>query len=120
MKLLSNKRPIIECKIGGKPAAFLLDTGAAVAFIDRAFVRDYLLIEGKRYHGKIIGAGGAVNGVKYCNSFVELPNGKQIAQFLLADISNIRESIKQDTGINIVGIISYPQMVFAGINLEYK
>lgn len=117
MEFLSDKRPIVECMIGGKPAAFLLDTGASVAFIDRTFVREYDLIEGKRYHGKIVGAGGTMGGVRYCNSFVTLPNGTEVAQFLLADISAVRESIKEETGIDIVGIISWPQMKMAGITI---
>ena len=120
MEFLSTKRPIIECMIGGKPAAFLLDTGASVAFIDRTFVREYDLIEGKRYHGSIVGAGGEMRGVRYCNSFVTLPNGTEVAQFLLADISGVRESIKEETGIDIVGIISYPQMQFGGIILDER
>lgn len=117
MEFLSTKRPIVECTIGGKPAAFLLDTGASVAFIDREFVNEYALSEGKKYHGSVVGAGGEMRGVRYCNSFVDLPNGKQVAQFLLADISGVRESIKAETGIDIVGIISWPQMQFAGITL---
>ena len=117
MDFLSTKRPIVECTIGGKPAAFLLDTGASVAFIDRVFVNEYALVEGKRYHGSIVGAGGKMGGTRYCNSLVDLPNGKTIGQFLLADISAVRESIKAEAGIDIVGIISWPQMLFAGITL---
>lgn len=120
MEFLSKKRPIIECRIGGKPAPFLLDTGASVAFIDREFINEYALSEGKRYHGSVVGAGGVMRGVRYCNSFVTLPNGKDIAQFLMADISAVRESIKEETGIDIVGIISYPQMQFGGIILDER
>ena len=118
MKFISTKRPIVECTIGGKPAAFLLDTGASVAFIDRGFINEYALAEGKKYHGKVMGAGGEMRGVRYCNSFVTLPNGREVAQFLLADISAVRASIKEETGIDIVGIISWPQMSFAGITIS--
>lgn len=120
MEFLSKKRPIVECLIGGKPAAFLLDTGASVAFIDRAYINEYALSEGKKYHGTIVGAGGEMGGVRYCNSFVTLPNGTNVAQFLLADISAVRESIKEETNIEIVGIISYPQMQSGGIILEER
>lgn len=118
MEFLSDKRPIVECRIGGLTANFLLDTGASVAFIDRTFVNEYALSEGKKYHGKVMGAGGEMRGVRYCNSFVTLPNGKDVAQFLLADISGVRASIKEETGIDIVGIISWPQMKFAGITIN--
>lgn len=120
MVFLSNKRPIIECKIGGKPAAFLLDTGASVAFIDHTYINEYKLAKGKKYHGTVIGAGGSLRGVHYCDSFVTLPNGKEVGQFLLADISSVINSIKQETGISIIGIISWPQMKFSGISLNYK
>jgi hypothetical protein len=120
MEFLSDKRPIVECLIGGKPAPFLLDTGAALALIDREYINTYALTEGKKYHGKIVGAGGEMRGVRYCNSFVTLPNGKDIGQFLLADISAVRESIKEETNVEIVGIISYPQMQFGGIILDEK
>lgn len=118
MRFLTDKRPIVECTIGGKPAAFLLDTGASVGFIDREFINAYALTEGKKYHGKIVGASGEMRGVRYCPSFVTLPNGKDVAQFLLADISAVRASIKEETGIEIVGIISWPQMTFCGITLK--
>jgi hypothetical protein len=87
MRFLTDKRPIVECYIGGKPANFLLDTGACVGLIDRDFINRYALTAGKRYQGKIIGAGGAMNGVRHCDSFVTLPNGVDVAQFLLTDSS---------------------------------
>lgn len=118
MRFLTDKRPIVECYIGGAPANFLLDTGACVGLIDRDFINRYALTAGKRYQGKIIGAGGAMNGVRHCDSFVTLPNGVDVAQFLLTDISAVRESIEEETGIEIVGIISWPQILFAGIKLK--
>ena len=118
MRFLTDKRPIVECYIGGKPANFLLDTGASVGLIDRDFINRYALTAGKRYQGKIIGAGGAMNGVRHCDSFVTLPNGVDVAQFLLTDISAVRESIEKETEIEIVGIISWPQILFAGIKLK--
>ena len=120
MNFLTNKRPIIECHIGGKPAAFLLDTGASIAFIDPSYIREYKLIKGKKYHGTVIGAGGSLKDIYYCDSLVDLPNGKIIGQFLLSNISEVINSIKQETGITIVGIISWPQMKFGGVELKYK
>lgn len=118
MKFLTDKRPIIECRIGGKPAAFLLDTGASVGIIDREFINEYALTEGRRYNSTIVGVAGAMRKVRYCDSFIDLDNGKQLAQFLLADISHVRESIEAETGIAIVGIISWPQMKMVGITLN--
>lgn len=72
---------------------------------------------GKRFHGSIVGAGGEMRNVRYCNTFVNIEN-KVIPQFLLADISGVVESIKRETGIEILGIISLPQMKLCGISLD--
>lgn len=117
MQFLTTKRPIVECTINGKVANFLLDTGACVAFIDREYIYEYGIEQGKKYNGTLVGVGGAMRGVRYCNTLVTLPNGKEVAQFFLADISGIRASIKAETGIDIVGIISWPQMQFVGITI---
>ena len=76
------------------------------------------LIKGKSYNGTIVGAGGELKDLHYCNSFVEFPNDKKVAQFILADISHVKDSIYKETGIEILGIISLPQMKFLNIQLD--
>lgn len=117
IKSLSDKRLIIEALVNGKPARFLLDSGASVALIDKDKKKEYGLKEGKRYNGTLIGAGGEMRNVRHCDTFVEF-EGKTIPQFLLADISGVIESIKRETGIEILGIISLPQMSFIGMNID--
>lgn len=117
LKSLSEKRLIIEGKVNGKEACFLLDTGASVGLMDDNQVRDYDLAKGRRYNGTLIGAGGEMRGVRHCDTFVEL-DGKTIPQFLLADISGVVDSIRRETGIEILGIISLPQMSIIGMNID--
>lgn len=117
IKSLSDKRLIIEGLVNGKPARFLLDSGASVALIDKDKKKEYDLKEGKRYNGTLIGAGGEMRNVRHCDTFVEF-EGKTIPQFLLADISGVVKSIKRETGIEILGIISLPQMSFIGMNID--
>lgn len=117
LKSLSDKRLIIEGLVNDKPARFLLDSGASVALIDKDKKKRYGLKEGKRYNGTLIGAGGEMRNVRHCDTFVEF-EGKTIPQFLLADISDVVESIKRETGIEILGIISLPQMSFIGMNID--
>ena len=117
LKSLSEKRLIIEGKVNGKEACFLLDTGASVGLMDDNQVRDYDLANGRRYNGTLIGAGGEMRGVRHCDTFVEL-EGKTIPQFLLADISGVVDSIRRETGIEILGIVSLPQMKIAGIGID--
>ena len=117
IKSLSDKRLIIEGLVNDKPARFLLDSGASVALIDKDKKKEYGLKEGRRYNGTLIGAGGEMRNVRHCDTFVEFA-GKTIPQFLLADISGVVESIKRETGIEILGIISLPQMSFIGMNID--
>lgn len=117
IKSETEKRLIVEGQVNGKSAYFLIDTGASVGLIDKAKKKKYGLKEGFRYHGTLIGAGGEMKDVKHCDTFVEF-EGKTIPQFLLADISNVVKSIKRETGIEILGIISLKQMEFIGMNLD--
>lgn len=117
IKSLSDKRLIIEAEVNDKPAYFLLDSGASVALIDKDRKKEYGLKEGRRFEGTIIGAGGEMRNVRHCNTFVHF-GGKVIPQFLLADISGVVKSIKKETGIEILGIISLPQMSMIGMNID--
>lgn len=117
LKSKSDKRLIIEGLVNGKVADFLLDTGASVALINKDKIRDYGLKVGKKFNGTLVGIGGEMRNIKYCNTFVNI-GGKDVSQFLIADISGVVESIKRETGIEILGIISLSQMKFFGINID--
>lgn len=116
IKSLSEKRLIVEATVNGRKANFLIDTGASVGLIDRSEKRRLSLDIGKSYPGSLRGAGGEFFA-RYCNTFAYL-KGKPLAQFLVAEISGITESIRHETGIEISGIISLPQMKMAGIQID--
>ena len=117
VKSLSEERLIIEGLVNGKEAYFLIDTGASVGMMDYGKRYDYDLKVGRRYGGTLMGAGGEMRNVRHCDTFLILQN-KVIPQFLLADISNVVESIVRETDIKILGIISLPQMRMCGISLD--
>ena len=117
MKSLSEKRLIVNGKVNGKDWPFLLDTGASIALIDKDMIKKAGLVKGKRYPGTIIGAGGELSNLLYCNTIVEFGT-KQTGQFILTDISDIQESIYKETGYKILGIVSLPQMKFMGMDLD--
>lgn len=117
IKSKSEKRLVIEGRVNGKAAYFLLDSGASVGLMDDNQRRDYGLVKGRRYNGTLVGAGGEMRNVRMCDTFVEF-EGKTIPQFLLADISGVVSSIKRETGIEILGIISLPQMSMIGMNID--
>lgn len=114
---LSEKRLIIEVEVNGKKANLLVDTGAAVGIYDDNQKKKYGLEYGRRYSGTLVGAGGELKDVMVCNTFADFLNVK-IPQFLLADISNVVKSIKRETGIEILGIISLPQMKMCGLGID--
>ena len=116
IKSLSEKRLIVQATLNGKPASFLLDTGATVGLIDKGVRKKYGLEKGKAFPRPLVGAGGEFTAY-YCNTFAHLQD-RTLTQFLLADIDSIVQSIKQQTGIEIQGIISLPQMQFAHISLD--
>ena len=113
----SDKRLIVEGLVNGRAAHFLIDTGASVGLMDYDQRKDYDLEVGRKFSGTVVGAGGEMHGVKHCNTFVHMED-KVIPQFLLADISDVVKSIKRETGIEILGIISLPQMKMCGIQID--
>lgn len=117
IKSKSEKRLIVEGRVNDKNAYFLLDSGASVGLIDKSKRKKYDLLEGRRFNGTLVGAGGEMHNIKHCDTFVDF-EGKKIPQFLLADISGVVESIKRETGIEILGIISLPQMSMIGMNID--
>ena len=116
-KSKSDKRLIIEGTVNGIKVNFLIDTGASVALISKSHKKELGLIEGKPFNGSIIGAGGNISESYICNTFPVI-NGRQFSQFLIVDIDTIISSIKRETGIEIIGIISLPQMKMNGIQID--
>lgn len=117
IKSVSDERLIVEGKVNGKEAFFLIDTGATVGIFDENQRNDYDLAKGRKYMGTIVGAGGAMRNVRHCDTFAYIED-RTIPQFLLADISGVVESIKMQTGVEILGIISLPQMKIANVSLD--
>lgn len=119
MKSESEKRPIIKGKVGDKEAYFLLDTGASLSLIDEDKIKKFSLKQGHKYPGSIVGAGGELNDLYLCNTLIQIGD-KNIGQFILTDINSVKCSIRRETGLEILGIISYPQMQYLGIVLDPK
>jgi hypothetical protein len=117
VKSETDKRLIVEVKISGKSAYMLIDTGASAGMIDVNQADDFDVVVGNKYCGSIVGAGGEMQDVRYTHTMAEF-EGNKIPQFLLADIGNIVRSIKRETGIKILGIISLKQMQVIGLNID--
>lgn len=118
VKSISDKRLLVESSVNGKKACFLVDTGATVGLLDDTQIRQYGLAKGSKFNGSLVGQGGAFDAPYRCNTPVIAPNGKQMTQFLLSDIRSVRESIEQETGKTILGIIGLPQMRMANVLID--
>lgn len=116
-KSLSDKRLIIEAEVNGKKGFFLIDTGASVGLIADDKVKKFDIVRGRKYPGSLVGAGGEMEDVYYCNTLVRF-GGKDIPQFLITDISGVRNSIERETGIEILGIIGLSQMKIIGLQVD--
>lgn len=117
IKSKSEKRLIVEGQVNNRTACFLIDTGASVGIMDENQRKDYNLARGRAYSGTLIGAGGEMRNIRCCDTFVHVED-RVIPQFLLADIGGVVDSIRKETGIRILGIISLPQMKMAGIGID--
>lgn len=117
IKSVSDKRLIIKAKVNDRTAYFLLDTGASLAIMDYDKRKEYDLKVGRRFNGTIVGAGGEMRNIRHCDTFAYIED-RVMTQFVLADISSVVDSIKKETGIEILGIISLPQMKMANIGLD--
>lgn len=117
IKSESEKRLIIPCRVNSDIGYFLVDSGASVGLIDNNQAKKYDIEKGKRFGSTLVGAGGEMRNVRYCNTFAKIGN-KDIPQFLLADIDGVVDSIKSETGVEILGIISLPQMKIIGMNID--
>ena len=111
---VAENRIIVPAEVLSKTRYFLIDTGASVGLISH---RIKGIVRGRRYEGTLTGAGGDIDALYICNTFAILGD-KRIAQFLICDIDNIIENIKNDEGVEIAGIISLPQMRMYGAEID--
>lgn len=117
MILETNIRPIIKGKVGDKEAHFLLDTGSNLAVLDSSQTKQYQLQQDKQFPGNVIGLTGD-SVLTYCCTSAVTIGDKILDGFILSDLSSIRNSIKRETDLDILGIISYPQMKELGITIN--
>ena len=113
----ADNRLIIEAEMNGKNGYFLVDTGASVGLISKRIEKEYNLKKGRKYSGTLIGAGGEIKNVFHCDTPANF-KGRIIPQFLFADIDNVIKSIRRETGVEIVGIISLPQLKIARLGID--
>lgn len=116
LKSKSEKRIIVEGKVGDIKVNLLVDTGATVGIIDHSQIWMLGIKKGKRLASNLVGASGEMRAW-HCYELVEI-GGKQVGQFLIADIDAVVGSIEHETGVKISGILSLPQMAMIGATID--
>lgn len=112
----SKERIIVEAEVNGKEINLLVDTGATVGLIADSQIKKLGLKKGREFPSYLVGASGKMDAW-YCNTLFEV-GGKQVGQFLIADIDAVVRSIARETGITISGILSLPQMAMLGATID--
>lgn len=107
---VTDRRLLIPLKLNSKVVYFLADTGASLSLIDSTQAKQLGFELQAKMSNAITGIGGSTGEIwRVKNLEVEFNNNK-IYQFLATDISNVRDSIKKETGYDIAGILGLPQM----------
>ena len=116
--LKSYERPIIEVDVNGKDAFMLIDTGSSLNVIDFSQLDDLGIKRRFKIGDVMCIAGGSVLW-----QIFQVPTtvkGRQVNQFISSDLTVIRESILQSTGIKIAGILGTPAIKELGMSIDLK
>ena len=116
LKSKSEKRIIVEGKVGDIKVNLLVDTGATVGIIDHSQIWMLGIKKGKRLVSDLVGASGEMRAW-HCAMLMDIGD-KQVGQFLIADIDAVVRSIARETGITSSGILSLPQMAMLGATID--
>lgn len=113
-KSITEERLIIQAVLNKKQHYFLIDTGATVGLISDKIKG---IKKGRKFNGSVVGVGGQMGSMYISDTFVTVGD-KQLSQFLITNIDGIIDSIKKETGIEISGIISLPQLKLYGAEID--
>ena len=104
--LKSYDRPIIEAIINGNDCYLLIDTGSSLNVIDFSQLDDLGIKRRFKIGDALSIAGGSVLWQIFQVPIIV--KERAVNQFISSDLTVIRESILQSTGIKIAGILGTP------------
>lgn len=116
--LKSYERPIIEVNVNGKEVFMLIDTGSSLNVIDFSHLEDLGIKRRFKIGDVMCIAGGSVLW-----QIFQVPitvKGRTVNQFISSDLTVIRESILQSTGIKIAGILGTPSIKELGMVIDLR
>lgn len=111
VKSVSSDRLIIEVNINNKKGYMLVDTGASIGLIDIDSIDEYHFNLGKQLDTVISGVSGESQSKVYYTKNLNVDiQGIPVHQLVATDISFVKHSIKQNTGITICGVLGLTQI----------
>ena len=115
----ANKIPVIEGKINGKRAYFIVDSGASVSVLDIA-QDDYYNFNSMPIDEEAAGYGGVVKFYQVIAVRVAVGPSIVRTQFRSQDLSSIVELIRQHEGVRISGILGSDVWKDLDALIDYK
>lgn len=108
IKSLSDKRIIIEAKVNTSSIKLLVDTGSSVNILDTAKSKKLDFKPG-RLVGHLTNAGNTkIEAYIIKNMEVIIADTFKVYQWVTYSLEGIKQSIKQETGLEIDGILGLP------------
>ena len=116
--LKSYDRPIIEATINGNDCYLLIDTGSSLNIIDFSQLDDLGIKRRFKIGDAMSIAGGSVLWQIF--QVPVIVKERTVNQFISSDLTVIRESILQSTGIKIAGILGTPAIKELGMIIDLR
>jgi predicted aspartyl protease len=116
--LKSYDRPIIEATINGNDCYLLIDTGSSLNIVDFSQLDDLGIKRSFKIGDAMSIAGGSVLWQIFQVPIIV--KERTVNQFISSDLTVIRESILQSTGIKIAGIIGTPAIKELGMVIDLR
>lgn len=118
IKIVSEYKLIVEVEINEKKCFVLIDTGSSVSILDMYKSSVFGYIKNGKYPNPIIGVNNSLQYMFYAKNICVKIGDTKTYQFVIGNISNIRDIIKNETGYEICGIIGYHTIKEIGLVLS--
>jgi hypothetical protein len=111
--------PIIKGKLNGKDAYFILDSGSSTTLVDKSLYEKYKF-QVETADSESSGIGGTVKSYLAIDVKIEFGENTIEGNVRCLDLSAVRKSIKNSSGIEISGLIGTDVFNYLDATIDYK
>lgn len=112
--------PVVTFNINNKKANFVLDTGASSSVINEECLKDFDYVVSDKDSGKVTGIDGVKRDITYVDIILNYKDIEYPESFMVTDLSDVFNIIKEETGVNLNGIIGTSFMQKYRYILDFK